>query len=48
MLGVSMFFLLCSLLSIADEPKHDLEIEVTGSRYKDILIISTPKLWFFV
>ena len=34
-----MFFLLCSLLSIANEPDHQMEIEVTGSKYKDILII---------
>ena len=35
-----MFFLLCSLLSIADVPDyHDLEIEVTGNQYKDILIL---------
>lgn len=35
-----MFFLLLNLLSIADVPDHhDLEIEVIGSQYKDILIL---------
>ena len=33
-----MFFLLCSLLSIAGEPV-DMEMEVTGNQYKDILIL---------
>ena len=34
-----MFFLLFSLLSIAHEPSHDMEIEVTGNQYIDILIL---------
>ena len=35
-----MFFLLCSLLSIANEPEnHDMSIEVTGNQYTDILIL---------
>ncbi len=38
MLEVSMFFLLCSLLSIADEPV-DMEMEVTGNQYMDILVL---------
>lgn len=33
-----MFFLLCSLLSMADEPVN-MEMEVTGNQYKDILIL---------
>ena len=34
-----MFFLLCSLLSIAGEPDHQMEIEVVGSQYKDIFVM---------
>ena len=36
-----MFFLLFlfSFLSIAHEPSHDMEIEVTGSQYIDILVL---------
>ena len=34
-----MFFLLCSLLSNAGAPDHQMEIEVIGSQYKDILIL---------
>lgn len=33
-----MFFLLCSLLSMADESVN-MEMEVTGNQYKDILIL---------
>ena len=33
-----MFFLLCSLLSMANEPVN-MEMEVTGNQYKDILIL---------
>ena len=42
MLEVSMFFLLCSLLSYAGEPVN-MEMEVVGSQYKDIFIIP-PKV----
>jgi hypothetical protein len=38
MLGVSMFFLLCSLLSVAEEPVN-MEMEVIGSQYKDIYVM---------
>lgn len=38
-----MFFLLCSLLSGAGEPDHQMEIEVVSSQYKDIFVM-TPKV----
>ena len=34
-----MFFLLCSLLSFSGEPRHQMEIEVVGSQYKDIFVM---------